>query len=66
VLRDVIIDVIRRSALDAPRHESPEGRVWVDPTSMRNHRLNATLSLVLEGKPYSPRRAADADSVEDA
>jgi hypothetical protein len=64
-LRGAILDVIRSSALDAPRHESPHGPLWVDPTSIRNHRLNAVLSLVIEGKPYSPRRAADADAVED-
>jgi hypothetical protein len=64
-LRDAILGVIRSSALDAPRHETPEGRVWVDPMSIRNHRLNATLSLVLEGKPYSPRRRPQADSLTD-
>jgi hypothetical protein len=53
-LRAALIDVIRSSALSAPRHGPPDRPLWVDPTSIRNHRLNATLSLVVDGRAYEP------------
>ena len=52
-LRDTILEVLRASAIRAPEHPAPGGPLWVDPTSIRNHRLNLILSLVLEGRPYA-------------
>ena len=55
-LRESILDVVRKAALDEPRFESGDGALWVDPMSMRGHQRNMRLSLLLEGKPYPPIR----------
>ena len=58
-LRDVILEVLRSSALEAPRLDDPDRAGWVDPRSIRQHRLNLTLSLMLEGEPYAPDEPVD-------
>ena len=54
-VRTAALDTIRTSALtDAGRVDHHGNPVWSGPYWLRNHRLNETLSLVVDGQPYPP------------
>lgn len=54
-VRAAALDTIRTSALTAADQHDQQGRpVWAGPWWVRNHRLNETLSLVVDGTPYPP------------
>lgn len=54
-LRAAALATIATSALDGPRDRDRDGNpTWVGPWWLRNHRLNETLSLVVDGRPYPP------------
>ncbi|MGH2952202.1 MAG: hypothetical protein ACRDKX_09175, partial [Solirubrobacterales bacterium] len=53
-LRRRILEWIRETALTGPGHRSEHGSAWVEPAGIRDHRLNAMLSLLLDGRPYPP------------
>jgi hypothetical protein len=54
-LRAAALDTLRTSALTGPdRRDAAGNPAWSDPYWIRNHRLNATLSLAVDGRPYPP------------
>lgn len=62
-LRAAALDTIRTSSLDGPAQFDREGNpVWTGPWWLRNHRLNETLSLVVDGVPYPPIDGSSSDS----
>lgn len=54
-LRAAALATIARSRLAGPDDHDRDGNAtWVGPWWLRNHRLNAILSLVVDGRPYPP------------
>lgn len=51
-LRDAALTALRRSVLNGPTVDTAVGPAWSSLQWVRNHRLNATLSLVIDGVPY--------------
>jgi hypothetical protein len=57
-LRRRIAERLREAALTTPTNRAHDAPAWADPAGFRDHRLNAMLSLLLDGRPYPPADGA--------